>query len=81
MHELSIAQSVVDAVCRRAGIIHCHRCDADAVIDDLILLCPCGSADVYVTAGPRAADRLDRGGLSRVRDLWMRKARPPSPRQ
>jgi len=98
MHELSITQSVVDAVCeraagrtvhsvkvqvgaltavvpeamrfcfelvvegtvaqgarldieRRAGAGHCRSCDADIVLDDLILLCPCGSADVYVTAG------------------------------
>jgi hydrogenase nickel incorporation protein HypA/HybF len=98
MHELSIAQSIVDAVCERAGdrpvrsvmirvgaltavvpeamrfcfelavagtvadgarldierrpgTVHCRRCGDDAVIDDLILLCPCGSADVAVTAG------------------------------
>jgi hydrogenase nickel incorporation protein HypA/HybF len=98
MHELSITQSVVDAVCeraagrpvhsvkvqvgaltavvpeamrfcfelvvagtvaegarldieRRAGAAHCRGCGADIVIDDLILLCPCGSADVDVTAG------------------------------
>jgi hydrogenase nickel incorporation protein HypA/HybF len=98
MHELSIAQSIVDTVCERAGdrpvrsvmirvgaftavvpeamrfcfelavagtvadgarldierrpgTVHCRRCGDDAVIDDLILLCPCGSADVAVTAG------------------------------
>jgi hydrogenase nickel incorporation protein HypA/HybF len=98
MHELSITQSVVDAVCARAagrpvhsvrlqigsltavvpeavrfcfdlvvegtvaqgarldieqrpGAGHCRSCDADLVITDSILLCPCGSADVAVTAG------------------------------
>ncbi|MEU7907702.1 hydrogenase maturation nickel metallochaperone HypA [Actinoplanes sp. NPDC049118] len=98
MHELSITQSVVDAVCERAagravhsvkvevgaltavvpeamrfcfdlavegtvaqgarldvvarpGVAHCGDCDADIVLDDLILLCPCGSANVHVTAG------------------------------
>jgi hydrogenase nickel incorporation protein HypA/HybF len=98
MHELSITQSVVDAVCERAGgrTVHsvkvqvgaltavvpeamlfcfdlvvegtvaqgarldierrpgaarCRSCGADFVLADLILLCPCGSADVAVTAG------------------------------
>lgn len=98
MHELSITQSVVDAVCERAagrtvrsvkvqvgaltavvpeamrfcfelvvegtvaqgarldieerpGAAHCRGCGADIVFADLILLCPCGSADVAVTGG------------------------------
>jgi hydrogenase nickel incorporation protein HypA/HybF len=97
MHELSIAQSVVDAVCERAagravrsvrmrvgaltavvpeamcsasispsrapwprargwtsstaGIARCRSCGADVELADLILLCPCGSADLEVTAG------------------------------
>jgi hydrogenase nickel incorporation protein HypA/HybF len=98
MHELSIAQSVVAAVCDRAGerrvhsvrvrigaltavvpeamqfcfglavegtvadgarldiehrpgTLHCRECGADTALADLILLCPCGSADVSVTAG------------------------------
>ena len=98
MHELSITQSVVDAVCRRAagrtvhsvrvhigaltavvpeamrfcfdlvtegtvaagarldidqrpGAGHCRGCGADLVLTDPVLLCPCGSADVEVTAG------------------------------
>jgi len=97
-HELSITQSVVDAVCERAagrtvrsvkvqigaltavvpeamlfcfdlvvegtvaegarldierrpGAARCRECGADFVLSDLILLCPCGSADVAVTAG------------------------------
>jgi hydrogenase nickel incorporation protein HypA/HybF len=98
MHELSITQSVVDAVCeraagrtvrkvtvqvgaltavvpeamrfcfdvvaegtvvagaaleieRRAAVVRCRDCGADFEPPDLILLCPCGSADVTVTAG------------------------------
>ena len=98
MHELSIAQSVVDAVCERAagravhsvrlrvgaltavvpeamrfcfdlavegtvaegarldiehrpGTARCRSCGADVKLADLILLCPCGSADLEVTAG------------------------------
>ena len=98
MHELSITQSVVDAVSEHAGgaqvsrvrlrvgrlsgvvpdairfcfelvtdgtslqgaelVIdepagagHCRSCGCDLVLTDLILLCPCGSADVDVVAG------------------------------
>lgn len=98
MHELSIAQSVVDAVCERAagrrvcsvrvevgslcavvpdsmqfcfelvtegtvmegarldidqppGRAHCRDCGGDFTLPDLILLCPCGSADVEVLSG------------------------------
>ena len=98
MHELSIAQSVVDAVCEkaagrairsvrmrvgaltavvpeamhfcfdlavegtvaegarldiehRAGAARCRSCGAEVELADLILLCPCGSADLEVTAG------------------------------
>jgi hydrogenase nickel incorporation protein HypA/HybF len=98
LHELSITQSVVDAVCARAagrpvrsvriqvgrltGVVpaamrfcfelvaegtvlegagleieqpaaraHCRTCGADFTLPDPILLCPCGSADVEVTAG------------------------------
>lgn len=98
MHELSIAESVVAAVCERAGdrrvhsvrlrigaltavvpeamrfcfdlavegtvadgarldldlrpgAVRCRTCGAESDLADLILLCPCGSADVAVTAG------------------------------
>jgi hydrogenase nickel incorporation protein HypA/HybF len=98
VHELSITQSVVDAVTERTGdqrvvsvrlevgrlsgiepdsvrfcfelvtsqtmlegarldIVeppghaHCRSCEQDFTVDDLILLCPCGSADVGVTRG------------------------------
>lgn len=34
-----------------AGMLHCRTCGADAPTDDLILLCPCGSADVEVRSG------------------------------
>jgi hydrogenase nickel incorporation protein HypA/HybF len=102
MHELAITQSVVDAVCERAGdrrvrsvqvhvgaltavvpeamrfcfdlvaegtvadgarldiecrpgAAHCRGCGADFALTDLVLLCPCGSADVHVTAGRELA--------------------------
>jgi len=98
MHELSIAESVVAAVCDRAGdrrvhsvrlrigaltavvpdamrfcfglavegtvaegarldidqrpgTLHCRTCGADTDLTDPLPLCPCGSADVAVTAG------------------------------
>lgn len=98
MHELSIAESVVEAVLagtddrhvqtvrlkvgRLSGVVpdalsfcfglatahtrlegavleidqpdgraHCRECSRDFTVDDLILLCECGSADVEVVAG------------------------------
>ena len=98
MHELSIAESVVDAVLERtgdrhvatvrlqvgrlSGVVpdalmfcfelatagtaledadlqiqeptgraHCRECNMDFALNDLILLCECGSADVEVVAG------------------------------
>ena len=35
----------------RPGAGHCGSCGNDVILPDLILLCPCGSADVTVTAG------------------------------
>lgn len=98
MHELAIAESVVEAVLERtgdrhvstvrvrvgrlSGVVpdalmfcfelatpgtalegagleiaeptgraHCRECGADFDLEDLILLCPCGSANVEVVAG------------------------------
>jgi hydrogenase nickel incorporation protein HypA/HybF len=98
MHELAIAQDIVDAVCaradgrrvrrvtvrigkltavvpdamrfcfdlavegtvadgarleieERAGEARCHECGAEVELADPILLCPCGSANLAVTAG------------------------------
>lgn len=98
MHELSIAESVVDAVLERtgdalvacvrlrvgrlSGVVpdalsfcfelvtagtplegaallieepggraHCRSCEREFALDDLFLLCECGSADVEVLAG------------------------------
>jgi hydrogenase nickel incorporation protein HypA/HybF len=98
VHELAIAESVVDAVLDRTGTArvtglrlvvgrlsgvvpdalrfcldlaaagtplegadlvideppgraHCAGCGTDFGVDDLVLLCPCGSADVRVTGG------------------------------
>jgi hydrogenase nickel incorporation protein HypA/HybF len=33
------------------GAGRCRLCDADVTLTDLVLLCPCGSADVEVTSG------------------------------
>jgi hydrogenase nickel incorporation protein HypA/HybF len=33
------------------GMGHCRSCQRDFALDDLILLCPCGSAEVELTAG------------------------------
>ncbi|NKS03260.1 hydrogenase nickel incorporation protein HypA [Rhodococcus hoagii] len=33
------------------GLAHCRSCDTDFPLQDLILLCPCGSADVEVLSG------------------------------
>ena len=33
------------------GQAHCRQCGQDFTLDDLILLCECGSADVEVVAG------------------------------
>jgi hydrogenase nickel incorporation protein HypA/HybF len=33
------------------GAGHCRGCGADFALTDLVLLCPCGSADVRITSG------------------------------
>lgn len=33
------------------GAGHCRSCGVDLVLTDLLLLCPCGSADVQVVSG------------------------------
>jgi hydrogenase nickel incorporation protein HypA/HybF len=33
------------------GRAHCRVCDAEFALADLVLLCPCGSAEVSVTGG------------------------------
>ena len=42
------AELVID---EQAGIGHCRGCGNDFTLTDLILLCPCGSADVAVISG------------------------------
>jgi hydrogenase nickel incorporation protein HypA/HybF len=37
------------------GRAHCRSCGSDFGLDDPILLCPCGSADVEVVAGRELA--------------------------
>ena len=38
-----------------SGRAHCRTCDVDFDLSDLILLCPCGSADVHVLTGRELA--------------------------
>ena len=38
-----------------AGRGHCAACGEDLVLSDLLVLCPCGSADVEVLAGRELA--------------------------
>ena len=40
---------------RPGGLGRCRRCDQNIELADLILLCPCGSADVEVVAGRELA--------------------------
>ena len=53
--ELATEGTVADGasleVDMRAGEARCRTCGAGFELNDLILLCPCGSADVDVTAG------------------------------
>ncbi len=39
------------AIDATAGSGHCRTCDEDFALDRLILLCPCGSADVQIVTG------------------------------
>ena len=47
---------------RVAGRVACRTCGAESPAEDLLLVCPCGSADVEVVAGRELT-------LSRV-ELW-----------
>jgi hydrogenase nickel incorporation protein HypA/HybF len=38
-------------VVEQLGVGHCGACDTSFHLADLVLLCPCGSVDVIVTAG------------------------------
>lgn len=53
--ELATAGTVADGAQLhldvRAGAARCRTCGESFVLTDLILLCPCGSADVQVVAG------------------------------
>ncbi|MDQ2835994.1 MAG: hydrogenase maturation nickel metallochaperone HypA [Actinomycetota bacterium] len=42
------AELIID---EQPGVGHCRGCDSEIALTDLILLCPCGSADVGVTSG------------------------------
>lgn len=45
---LQDAELVID---EQPGVGHCGGCDTDFSLPDLILVCPCGSADVAVVSG------------------------------
>jgi hydrogenase nickel incorporation protein HypA/HybF len=45
-----LESSVLD-IDHSAGAGHCRTCDADFLLDQPILLCPCGSADVQIITG------------------------------
>jgi hydrogenase nickel incorporation protein HypA/HybF len=46
----SLEGAVLDIV-NEAGLARCRTCSAEFTLPDLILLCPCGSADVEVVSG------------------------------
>jgi hydrogenase nickel incorporation protein HypA/HybF len=47
----TLAQGARLDIEQRPGGAHCRTCGDDFALPDAILLCPCGSADVHVTAG------------------------------
>jgi hydrogenase nickel incorporation protein HypA/HybF len=53
--DLAVEGTVADgaelAIDHRPGAAHCRTCGLDVRLDDPILLCPCGSADLEVTGG------------------------------
>ncbi|MET8153875.1 hydrogenase maturation nickel metallochaperone HypA [Actinoplanes sp. NPDC049668] len=49
--EGTVAQGARLEIVPRPGVAHCGDCGTDFGLEDSILLCPCGSADVRVTAG------------------------------
>jgi hydrogenase nickel incorporation protein HypA/HybF len=57
----------------RRGTARCRSCGADVELTDLILLCPCGSADLEVTAGRELQIVSMEVGLRHVRNLWVRR--------
>jgi hydrogenase nickel incorporation protein HypA/HybF len=53
--EIASGQTVLEGarldIDERPGEAHCRDCGSDFTLADLVLLCPCGSADVEVTSG------------------------------
>jgi hydrogenase nickel incorporation protein HypA/HybF len=49
--EGTVAEGAGLVIEHRPGRGHCRGCGSDFALPDLILLCPCGSADVAVTGG------------------------------
>ena len=56
------------------GSAACRRCGTTFALTDLILLCPCGSADVEVLTRQGARHRFGRGGggVNDVHDVRLR---------
>lgn len=49
--EGTVADGAELAIDHRPGAAHCRTCGLDVRLDNPILLCPCGSADLEVTSG------------------------------
>ena len=49
--EGTIAEGATLRIQRIPGLCECRSCGTEFTVDDFVLLCPCGSADVIVRAG------------------------------
>lgn len=49
--EGTVAEGAELEIDQPPGAGHCRACATDFTLTDLVLLCPCGSADVDITAG------------------------------
>lgn len=49
--EGTVAEGALLEIDQPRGTASCRGCGADFTLDDLVLLCSCGSADVEVTSG------------------------------
>ena len=49
--EGTVAEGARLEISEPAGRARCRRCGADFAVDDLVLLCPCGSVDVELNQG------------------------------
>lgn len=49
--EGTVAEGAELEIDQPPGTGHCQACATDFTLTDLVLLCPCGSADVTITSG------------------------------